>query len=328
MSIIGITDEIILKLLLKGINHSLEESTYPRTVPTEGYSLQKLLRFNQLNEKIKTFVMLFQKNFTKEQTNNMLSKLATLTIKEEDCNKEAYFKCILGEYSVADNTITINHYKERIESNIEEETLYHELIHMASTRSIKQKYLTGFEIPDYLGISLNEGYTEYITQKYFTKGMGYVYSEDQDLFFAKGIENIIGREKMEELFFNADLEGLIKELSKYTERKNVIKLLYLIDKQHSCIRKYREKRAIINEIAKLNKIKLIEDYKKGLITYEEYQIEYAKNVEGYRNGVLWSEETKVIKDKGIFVLYDQGYSSKVYELKLGSKEKEKEKKYK
>ena len=63
-------------------------------------------------------------------------------------------------------------------------------------------------------MGLNDGYTELINRRYFqteqqrntgeTNGI----CEEQQIF-AYGIEKLIGRKTMEQLFFNADLDGLV-----------------------------------------------------------------------------------------------------------------------
>lgn len=43
------------------------------------------------------------------------------------------------------------------------------------------------------------------------------------------LEDIIGSEKIENLYFNSDLGGLVDELSKYVDREEVLKFIYNLD---------------------------------------------------------------------------------------------------
>ena len=97
----------------------------------------------------------------------MLYRLKRLSITEERSEIPPLAQIIsLGFYHTEKNNITIHYYDKKIPINIED-TLKHELMHMASTRSTKVGLITGLEIPDLIGEGLNEGYTQYLTDKYF-----------------------------------------------------------------------------------------------------------------------------------------------------------------
>ena len=92
----------------------------------------------------------------------------------------------------------------------------HELLHLASRKRVGKIILSGFRQvtnQTIMGRYLNEGYTEYLNQKYFSKKDRTVYAEA--VTFAQGIERIVGRKKMEKLYFDANLLGLIDHLGKY-----------------------------------------------------------------------------------------------------------------
>ena len=162
---------------------------------------------------------------------------------------------------------------------------------------------------------LNEGYTEYLTQKYFTKKMKYTESEDFSVFFAKGIENIVGPEKMQECYFNANLGSLIEELEQYASKEDILKLLFLIDQEKTPFANRKNHRIIMRQIARMNARKLSQDLLSNRITKEQYDIEYAIKVEEYKK---YSD----------FILEDQGRQSDLYEFtKSNEKPKYFEKKY-
>lgn len=326
----SITDEILYHILKSDIYKYLELSTMNRL--KQSYSskdLSEFLRFNEYNKIVLEFIEKFIKSFSKNQTEAMLYRLKSLEISNiiYKVPSSIYYCISLGYYD-RDNKIKLEYYQDRRASKESiKETLIHELLHMASTKELEDGTLSGFELPYLLGLSLNEGYTEYLTEKYFTKGMEYVKSNNVDIFFAKGIENIIGPKKMQEFYFNADLNGLINELSQYSTKEEIIRLIFSIDRQKRMLTGSKQQAGIIKEIATINARKLKSDLETGLITYEQYQIEYAKNVSEYLKGNLWSEETQVIKDNGTFILCDQGFTSSLYELKERTNPKNKVKYY-
>lgn len=317
-----ITDEVIYKVIMSDINKYLCQCARERIDNKDKITEISNLQNSKYSEILKKFVEIFSKSFTEKQLNIMLNRLNTLKISKVTY-KNAYLYCFsLGYYDSNENEIVIEYYKDRRTSKDSvEETLIHELVHMASTRKTKDGNITGFEIPYYIGINLNEGYTEYITEKYFTKGNDYVKSKSINLFLAKGIENIIGQERMQELFFDANLKGLIDEIAQYDSRDNIIRLLFLMDRSSRVMRGSRDLYNIVEEIAKINAKKLEKEFNLGLLTYEEYQIQYAIKVEEYLKGNMWSEETKVHKDDNSFVLSDQGFTSSVYEFNNPEKNK-------
>lgn len=325
-----ISDEVLYHIIISEIHKYLKLSSDSRIKQEYSSSnIDEFLKFNEYNDTVLSFIGKFYKSFTSNQTKAMLSRLKDLKIKDVVYRIPFTIYCLsLGYYDSDYNEIVVEYYKDRrISKESIYSTLIHELLHMASTREFEDGILTGFEIPYLLGLSLNEGYTEYLTEKYFTKGIEYVKSNSVNLFLAKGIENIIGSEIMQKHFFNADLNGLINELSKYATREEIIRLLFLIDRQGRLMRESKDLFNIIEEIARLNAKKLIRDLEQGLISYEDFQIEYAKKVTEYLKGNMWSEETKVIRDNNSFILQDQGFSSSLYELKSKDKSENKVKYY-
>lgn len=314
---ISLFDKVLFQLLAGEVEIHLKEdrnARYGYISPEENLDFE--LSFKRFNPIVEKFVSTFQKNFTGEQTRFMMYRLKYLKIKERQNKLEKIPPVLsLGNYNSEDNEITIEHYNDsRIEEN-EEDTLIHELMHMASTRSTSRGHVTGLELPDILGMNLNEGYTEYLTEKYFTRGMKYVESRNKNVLIAKGIENIIGKENMQEAYFSANLGLLISDLEPYASRRDIIKLLFLIDRYDKPFHSEKKFQDIIGEIARLNKRKLDILYERGEITREEYQIEYAIKVSEYRNYRMWSEETKVVKDENCFMLLDQGYQSNLFEFR-------------
>ena len=113
-------------------------------------------------------------------------------------------------------------------------SLPHELFHMASSLFDAKKMIVYSGFFQYNGVmigdGLNEGYTELLAQRYITK-------EDENLsysyfyltLFASHLEKIVGKEKMESLYLNADLRGLVEELKQYTNEDNIFKFIACLD---------------------------------------------------------------------------------------------------
>jgi len=119
--------------------------------------------------------------------------------------------------------------KIKIKLTALKETMYHELLHMATTYVDGLKVLyCGFSQESFDQISfcdsINEGYTELLNSRYFLDGKetnGYRFQ----VTTAKMLERIIGMEKMQNLFFTANLQGLIDELKVYASEEDIMKFI-------------------------------------------------------------------------------------------------------
>lgn len=324
MKIPRLTDQIIFKIIESELYKYLSICGKPR-VKEEYFpkSIEEVLKHKKYDDILKRFIELFIKEFSEEEIKSLFYRLKTLEISDKEyLTVNSMFYLSLGYYESKINKITLEYYHDRrISKESVEETFIHELFHLASTRRTEDGLITGLEIPGYLGEMLNEGYTDYLTAKYFTKKMAYVKSPSIGIYFSKGIENIIGKEKMQKYYFNADLNALVNELSKYTTKEDIVKLLFLVDRQNGVLRGEQDILRIIREIAEINKRKLDADLRNGKISFREYQIEYAIKVKEYLIGNIWSEETRIIEDDNCFVLEDQGFTSRVYEIKENPKNK-------
>ena len=173
------------------------------------------------NKKIKyqlvNFHNVLKTNFNKEDLNNFYLNVNKLNV--YIFNKK-YGKD-MGTYDSIDNKI-------RIYQN-EDDVIYHELFHMASNILAKNGNYTGLcrKKGDYcIGLAINEGYTEYLTKKYFRFESD---SYEFEVFVASKLEQIIGKDKLQSLYLSADLYGLIEELSKYANKKAIENFLLRLD---------------------------------------------------------------------------------------------------
>ena len=109
-------------------------------------------------------------------------------------------------------------------------TVTHELFHAASSKNrfssgFHQSILSNGHIGSQIqfGRWVNEGYTELLNIRYFDSNFGRSYMHE--VFLMNKLENIIGKEKMERLYINSDLKGLVNEINKYLERKEVMSFI-------------------------------------------------------------------------------------------------------
>ena len=145
----------------------------------------------------------------------MLYRLKRLSLKDEECHLKVFSSIIsLGTYQSETNSIVINIYDKALPVDIRD-ILMHELLHMASTRTTQVGFITGLEVPDIFGDALNEGYTEYLTEKHFKTKTHYTDSEDYNVFFAKGASL---RMEFDRLF-----ESVFKRANSV---KSIVELLY------------------------------------------------------------------------------------------------------
>lgn len=108
----------------------------------------------------------------------------------------------------------------------------HELLHMSSS---KMKGLSGFHqtyiSPDgkvrTIGKMINEGYTDLLNQDYFSNNLSTGYFDEMKV--ARSIENVIGKDKMQEFYFNADLAGLINEIAIYSSEDMALDIIVRLD---------------------------------------------------------------------------------------------------
>lgn len=141
-----------------------------------------------------------------------------------------------GSYSAFKHNIAINSFFIKfVDANSKEinelkrEIISHELMHAASSYKYNDILGSGFHQTHKSGIGINEGYTDLIAKRYFNKGIeqmcGYSYHRN----IAEIVETIVGKQKMLNLYFHGNLQGLIKELSKYQSEEKVKQFILDLD---------------------------------------------------------------------------------------------------
>ena len=140
------------------------------------------------------------------------------------------------------------------------------------------------------GRAINEGTTEFINYYLFDYSIENCCYQDL-VYITKGIANLIGREKLMELYFNNDLEGLIKEIGEYSDKKTAATIVKGMDKLHSL--RYKSllnvdlptskelEENLISLVANLNLKKQKQLLANNEITLEEYENNKLLNVDIY-----------------------------------------------
>ena len=154
------------------------------------------------------------------------NNINTLKVKTKKfkLQKLFYNKSLAGEYNTLSNRISVR--KDSCHFSMP-----HELLHMSSSYYDPSKCVkfSGFHqtcFSNYsIGYGLNEGYTQLLTKRYFDDCDVYVLEKH----FASLLEKIIGKDIMENLYFNANLYGLFEELEKYATQNAIIRFLDSFD---------------------------------------------------------------------------------------------------
>lgn len=202
-------------------------------------SLNECLNFEENNRVIEMFINVLGKWFSHCDLSTFYENIKQLKIIEKDKTLIEKLTEILsiksvGSYSTSNNSIRI--YPNTHFSEIDmDSTKAHELLHMATTRKVRNVTVCGFERYSNgiaFATGLNEGYTEWLNRMYFTRRDGGSYQALQSI--ATMIEQIVGREQMQQFFFSNDLDGLIGALEKYSTREDTLKLIQKMDYIYKC----------------------------------------------------------------------------------------------
>ena len=182
---------------------------------------------------VSLFCLVMKRNQKDKYLENLYSNLSnSLIIKNKLLQKLFLSQNNYGEHFISRfNSVLILGNEDELIKNDASLTPYHELFHLTTTRIEDNDVVRiGFQYDDFAK-SLNEGYTELMTKRYFGS------SDDKDFdayphftWFAQMIEEIIGRDKMEDLYLSSNIEGLILELEKYYPRKKIIELFKAMDR--------------------------------------------------------------------------------------------------
>ncbi|MBR3660410.1 MAG: hypothetical protein IKN63_00710 [Bacilli bacterium] len=257
------------------------------------------------------FIKIMEDSLSKEDLIMIINNFNTLNIKFKNykITNFLFLDNTVGGYNPLNNTLMLD-------INNFESTIYHELFHVASSKNYLNKILiSGFHLNKIslnnskhtrsIGIGINEGYTQYLAEKYFSNKKYIMSAYRYQVNVAKLIEEIIGEYKMQSLYFHANLMGLINELSFYNDYDKVMEFLTQLDFLHRKLSytniNLKEKNTIINIFCKVHVFlietylyKLLEEIKIYNLTEEQFNIKVLNFIEQIPIAV---ESKKVLYDE-------------------------------
>ena len=271
-------------------SYSLHRDYRPKDISMVVMPPELINRFNSFNadkiaaskykESILKYAEFMTKNFSPKDLINFYNNINSLEVYSNSLMRK------IGIYRCDINIIYIN---DNIASN---NAIFHELFHMSSSVFKENVIYSGFsqskiDMGNKIGVGLNEGYTDLLTQRYFGKHNGkYRNPYAYEVEIARLVEEIVGKEKMESLYLNANLEGLIDELKKYMSEDEIMKFIYKMDfvTKYSGEKKIglSRKKMINNSMQDISKFLIICYSKKTVqepnISNEEFINKFAKFV--------------------------------------------------
>ncbi len=273
------------------------------------------------NKYLDHFVDGIRNNIDADNLSNMNRNLATLDYRVRKINPYISFNSVVsGVYDSKKNRIDIFEENEAI--------IYHELLHMASSIYKNKKRYEGLcdmslDIDNrIIGIALNEGYTEVLARRLFninsTVCNGYEYA----VYIAQLLEIIIGKDNMERYYFNANLPGLIDDLSKYNSLNQVIDFIeacdFVLGSLDKSFIKFRRE-AVWTKLGEINKFlsttyarKMYNLYKQksiskevlikemfkynSLLVDDRYEITTQEDINGYLRELFGLSDKSILKE--------------------------------
>ena len=217
-------------------NYSLSrKERYKRL--SKKFNKEKNIDFQKLldsinNENINQFVKVMIENNKEKYLNHFFFNLSNVKILKDKKKQNKYLskRDFGGNYFTKNNIYLILGDKKELEENNALLTPYHELLHLISMKIDNSSIIRlGFQFNDF-ATGLNEGYTELLTKRYF----GNISPNDYNayphfIWYSNMLEELLGKDKMEDYYFSFNIEGLIIEISKYIGIEKTFKLFIYSD---------------------------------------------------------------------------------------------------
>lgn len=291
-----ILDNLPTKYSLKKIKKSGVLKTPINCNDVRHLSLEECLKFGDNNEIIKDFYTILEQKLGHCDLSAFYTNMGTLRIKSS--NDSFLFKLLDaltgtrtgGAYLPKHNSIHVDD-EPFGRNSLKRHILTHELLHMASSRRDNDFIYSGFHIQGKkmdIGSGINEGYTELLNGRYFAAARTNDSYYDLQML-AVGIEDIVGQENMEEMYFSNDLSGLIESIAKYSSKDEAIELIAKMDSlmKRNTRTNSSKSRKLFNElvmdIANIRLRKLEHDKRNEFISEEEF-VDSVYSLELYING--------------------------------------------
>lgn len=263
---------------------------------------------------VEEFKNVITKNISSSNLTNFYNNINNLTITTAnyDLLKILFGKNLSATYNTKTNKIKLN------SNGMENESIFHELFHMASAVFKENVLYTGFKqynlsSKSEIGIGINEGYTQLLTEKFFSDKPNTKYSYTYEKDIASQLEKIIGEDTMQRFYFNSNLFGLISELEKYASKQEVMAFITNLDficKQSNKIFYLpRHKDLIVSKLSQITiflfnayKNKLNDFYNKGLISKKELIVNLQTFAIYLKNLYYIKKDTYIINNNVTFIL--------------------------
>lgn len=206
------------------------------------------------------FISVVLTNFSSMDLINFRNNLNELKINPK---KFGLHNLIFSSNTVADYDIKKN--LIRVDGDNYVSSIYHELFHMASSTYRDGIRYSGFSQSSLkslysLGTGIDEGYTQLLTERYFENIEEVKGAYKYEVHIVEKLEQIVGREKMQSFYLNANLSGLINELKQYATEEEIMKFISGVDflKEHLSDKKLLpfEKNMITNSLKNINEFLL------------------------------------------------------------------------
>lgn len=289
---------------------SLKSDKVMRIIPNfnDVYMLRivdfdRIESIDYFKDAVKNFINVLEKKIPKENLSNFYYNINTFSIGE--LKNDIKQRRRVGFYNGFDN-----HLKVRIDYIY---AIYHELFHLASCRYYGNNLFSGFRITNSkskssIGIGINEGYTQLLTERYFNNDRTINFLENKygkinadkvnrnyysfQLLIASKLENIVGKEKMEKLYLSSNLFGLVSELCQYASKEDVKKFITNMDFLHGNIN-YVYKYNLKNEklfkaflevsdfLIRCYRKKMIKEHGKNFVYKDEYIQNYINDLNNF-----------------------------------------------
>lgn len=190
-----------------------------------------ILSEKELHRELEKFTNVLLSNFDKDDLITFYNNIESLEINETDLDD---FNTRINKTNA--KTLAYYHAKNNvinISSKDNTDTIYHELFHMSTSKKDNNLVFNGFSqaniiTKETIGIGINEGYTQLLTERYFndecSKG-NYSYF----VYICDLLERIVGKSKMEKLYLNSNLYGLVEELKNYAFDEDITCFISYLD---------------------------------------------------------------------------------------------------
>ena len=309
---LAITDHFITTLA-NNVNEELGNNRYEvpsaisnfyQELQSEEYDISTLKSIEEYLTTFLKFKKILETKLPHCNHENFYQRIKTLTIEEHILDDDLGSS---GDYEPIKNKFKIYRINEMTISELEH-IFFHELLHLATTYQYKDIVMCGFSqctVQKSYFEGLNEGYTEILNLRYFSKKEKKEGRYQINQLLVLGIEDIIGKEKMETLYFDANLDGLIDELCNYATIDEIYTILKNMDIiKNLTVDHYEDEKSIIFAVELSLKTSTIianikqrynkRLYEKGEMTQEEYEFESLKTAFYSGGTVLQKTETGYI----------------------------------